>query len=66
MRLGREERQELVGYLSGEGLGTRAIAPIVGVHHDTVAEDVKATRGVGNPTPAPSPRPHAGASRDET
>lgn len=53
MRLGREERQELVGYLSGEGLSTRAIAPIVGVHHDTVASDIKRSAPVGNPTPDP-------------
>lgn len=51
MRLSREDRQELVEYLSGEGMSTRAIAPIVGVHHDTVATDLKA--GVGNPTPVP-------------
>lgn len=51
MRLGREQRQELVEYLSGEGLSTRAIAPIVGVHHDTVATDIKAAQApVGNPT----------------
>lgn len=50
MRLGRDERQQLVGYLSGEGLSTRAIAPIVGVHHDTVASDIKKAP-VGNPTP---------------
>ena len=31
-----------------EGMSTRAIAPIVGVHHDTVAEDLKPT--VGFPT----------------
>ncbi|MBS0231744.1 MAG: hypothetical protein JSS52_11385 [Proteobacteria bacterium] len=53
MRLGREERQELVGYLSGEGLSTRAIAPIVGVHHDTVASDIKNVAPVGIPTPEP-------------
>jgi len=41
MRLGREERQELVGYLAGEGLSTRAIAPIVGVAHKTVARDIE-------------------------
>lgn len=41
MRLGREERQELVGYLAGEGLSTRAIAPIVGVDRKTVERDVR-------------------------
>ena len=34
-------------------MSTRAIAPIVGVHHDTVAEDRKSP--VGNPTPEPAP-----------
>ena len=51
MRLARDERQEMVKVLSAEGMSTRAIAPIVGVHHDTVASDRKA--GVGNPTPEP-------------
>lgn len=32
-------------------MSTRAIAPIVGVHHDTVASDIKASGPVGNPTP---------------
>jgi hypothetical protein len=50
MRLGREERQELVGYLSGEGLSTRAIAPIVGASHMQVKRDIDA--GVTNVTPA--------------
>ncbi|MDF2991860.1 MAG: hypothetical protein K0S37_2374 [Microbacterium sp.] len=48
MRLGRDERQELVGYLAGEGLSTRAIAPIVGVAHKTVARDLAP---VSNDTP---------------
>lgn len=47
MRLARGERQEMVQMLSAEGMSTRAIAPIVGVHHDTVASDI---RTVGNPT----------------
>jgi transposase-like protein len=55
MRLGREERQELVGYLSGEGLSTRAIAPIVGVDKDTVRRDV--IRGGVNTPPASTPTP---------
>lgn len=50
MRLGREERQELVGYLSGEGLSTRAIAPIVGVDNKTVHRDIAR---VANATPDP-------------
>ena len=31
MRLDREQRRELVSYLAGEGMSTRAIAPIAGV-----------------------------------
>lgn len=52
MRLGRDERQELVGYLAGEGLSVRAIAPIVGSTKSQVARDV-ATAPVPNGTPAP-------------
>lgn len=40
MRLKRDERQELVAYLSGEGMSTRAIAPIVGVSREQVRKDV--------------------------
>jgi hypothetical protein len=40
LRLPREQRQELVGYLAGEGMSTRAIAPIVGASKDTVARDL--------------------------
>jgi len=40
MRLDRGERQELVAYLSGEGMSTRAIAPIVGVSREQVRIDV--------------------------
>lgn len=56
MRLGRDERQQLVGYLSGEGLSTRAIAPIVGVDQKTIVNDLRReefSSPVGNPTPAP-------------
>jgi hypothetical protein len=46
LRLARDQRQELVGYLAGEGMSTRAIAPIVGVsvgqaHADKVAATVQ-------------------------
>lgn len=51
MRLSRDERRELVGELSNAGMSTRAIAPVVGAHFDTVARDVKA--GVVNTTDAP-------------
>lgn len=40
MRVSREERQELVGYLAGEGLSSRAIAPIVGVTDRQVRNDM--------------------------
>lgn len=49
MRLGRDERQELVGYLSGEGMSTRAIAPIVAVDQKTVVNDLR--RGEENSSP---------------
>jgi transposase-like protein len=52
MRLGREERQELVGYLAGEGLSVRAIAPIVGVDPATVSRD---RARVADATPEPEP-----------
>lgn len=50
LRLPRDQRQELVGYLAGEGMSTRAIAPIVGQSHMTVARDLA---GVTDVTPVP-------------
>lgn len=50
MRLARDERREMVQVLTAEGMSTRAIAPIVGVHHDTVYRDQKSS--VGNQTVA--------------
>lgn len=41
MRLAREDRQELVGYLSGEGMSTRGIASIVGADQATVVRDIR-------------------------
>lgn len=41
MRLPREQRQELVSYLAGEGMPAAAIAPIAGVHRSTIDEDIK-------------------------
>lgn len=49
-RLDREPRREFVRELATRGMSTRAIAPIVGVHHDTVATDIRSS-GVGFPTP---------------
>ena len=51
-RLARAGRP-VVAQLSAAGMSTRAIAPVVGRHHDTVASDIRAAR-VGNPTPAPA------------
>ena len=42
MRLDREQRRELVAYLAGEGMSTRAIAPIVGVDNATLQETFSA------------------------
>ncbi len=53
LRLARDERRELVGKLADEGMSTRAIAPIVGAHHSTIAADLDRT--VGNPTVDPTP-----------
>jgi hypothetical protein len=64
MRLGREQRQELVEYLSGEGLSTRAIAPIVGVSDFTVREDQKA--GARNLAAVPNGTPVKTAVSSET
>lgn len=52
MRLPREERREMVAMLSSTGMSTRAIAPVVGVSHETASQDIKA--GVRNLTPGPS------------
>ena len=57
MRLDRDERQALVGYLAGEGLSTRAIAPIVGVAHKTVARDIEAAVSNDTPDPGATPAP---------
>lgn len=40
MRVSREERLELVGYLAGEGMSARAIGPIVGVGKSQAAKDM--------------------------
>lgn len=49
LRLARDERREMVVRLTAEGMSTRAIAPIVGAHHSTVADDIEAS-AVGDPT----------------
>lgn len=74
LRLAREQRQEIVGYLAGEGMSTRAIAPIVGasvgqVHADRQvfsSEHVEAQPTIvvdkvtGEVLDAPDPRPVTG------
>lgn len=55
--LGVDVRRAVVGELTQAGLSTRAIAPIVGVHHDTVARDRQA--GVVDTTPDQTPEPAA-------
>ena len=49
LRLPRDERIPMVQMLADKGMSTRAIGSMLGVHHDTVATDIRA--GVGNPTP---------------
>jgi predicted transcriptional regulator len=41
LALDRQERRELVGYLSGEGMSQRAIAATVGVDQKTVSNDLR-------------------------
>lgn len=43
VQLGREQRRELVGYLSGEGMSQRTIADIVRVDQKTVSNDLRST-----------------------
>jgi|GEM_PF-4448506 len=55
MRLPRTERREVVGYLTGEGMSTRAIGSIVSVDAKTVTNDrraLAAAGGVESSTPA--------------
>lgn len=52
LRLPRDQRQELVGYLAGEGMSSRAIAPIAGVSQQQVVRDRQVTHEV---SPAPNP-----------
>jgi hypothetical protein len=60
LRLARDQRQELVGYLAGEGMSTRAIAPIVGVKQPQVVKDLAEQRQV-IPTESPAPDPQEAA-----
>jgi hypothetical protein len=49
IRLEPEQRRELVGYLSGEGMSQRAIAPIVGVDQKTVSNDLRSREENSSP-----------------
>jgi hypothetical protein len=51
VQLGREQRRELVGYLSGEGMSQRAISSVVGVDQKTISNDLRA--GEENSSPQP-------------
>jgi len=53
LRLPRDARIPMSNMLAEKGMSTRAIGSMLGVHHDTVATDLRA--GVGNPTPEPEP-----------
>ena len=56
LRLPRDQRQQLVGYLAGEGMSTRAIAPIVGVTDRQIRRDIS---GGTNVPPAQTPSAEA-------
>ena len=60
LRLPRDERQQIVGYLAGEGMSSRAIAPIVGASPSQVKRDAQVAQmgqvpGVTNVPPEPAP-----------
>lgn len=55
LRLPRDQRQELVGYLAGEGMSVRAISAVVDLPKSTVADTLN--RGVRDRTPEPSETP---------
>lgn len=54
MRLTRDERRVIVADLAEQGMSTRAIAPVVGASHMSVARDL-AGAPVTDVTPAPVP-----------
>lgn len=41
LRLSRDDRREIVHYLTGEGMSTRAVGQVVGVTHPTVMADLR-------------------------
>ena len=59
LRLSRDDRREIVNYLTGEGMSTRAIGSVLGVGNKTVARDLLAGSGVSNDTPDSDAQEHA-------
>lgn len=53
LRLPRDQRQEIVGYLAGEGMSNRATAEVVGATEGTIRNDLRAIAGAQNYAPAP-------------
>lgn len=50
----REERREVVSWLAGQGMSTRAIAPVIGVDQKTVSNDLRAPREEVSSPPTPA------------
>lgn len=59
----REERREVVSWLAGQGMSTRAIAPVVGAARNTVMSDL---REVAQSEPPASPASPAEPTFDDT
>ena len=58
LRLPRDERIPMVQMLADKGMSTRAIASVVGVTHETVAQDIKSpVRNLTPAEPGPTYRP---------
>jgi len=55
LHLEREQRRELVGYLSGEGMSVRAIGQTVGAARNTVRNDLDQVGQIDPPEHSPAP-----------
>ena len=55
VRLTRDERREVVSWLAGQGMSTRAIAPVVGADHVTVSPDLSARDADASPASPATP-----------
>lgn len=64
LRLPRDQRQQIVGYLAGEGMSNRGIAAITGTSHMQASRD-RAAAGVTNVPPAPSVDAETGEISDD-